>query len=52
MNFVVGAWAPKRRLQLLALILFCGASSGFYLINDIADVESDRRSILTFCQNE
>nr|WP_238361185.1 decaprenyl-phosphate phosphoribosyltransferase [Iningainema tapete] len=29
--------------SLLALILFCGASSGFYLINDIADVESDRQ---------
>jgi decaprenyl-phosphate phosphoribosyltransferase len=27
----------------LALILFCAASSGFYLINDIADVESDRQ---------
>ncbi|AFZ26417.1 4-hydroxybenzoate polyprenyltransferase-like prenyltransferase [Cylindrospermum stagnale PCC 7417] len=29
--------------SLLAFILFCGASSGFYLINDIADVESDRQ---------
>jgi 4-hydroxybenzoate polyprenyltransferase len=29
--------------SLLAFILFCCASSGFYLINDIADVESDRR---------
>lgn len=29
--------------SLLALILFCCASSSFYLINDIADVESDRR---------
>ncbi len=27
----------------LALILFCCASSGFYLLNDIADVRSDRR---------
>ena len=29
--------------SLLAFILFCCASSGFYLINDLADVESDRR---------
>ncbi|WP_088242469.1 decaprenyl-phosphate phosphoribosyltransferase [Calothrix rhizosoleniae] len=29
--------------SLLAFILFCGASSSFYLINDIADVESDRQ---------
>ncbi|MEH2292606.1 decaprenyl-phosphate phosphoribosyltransferase [Nostoc sp.] len=29
--------------SLLAFILFCCASSGFYLINDIADVESDRQ---------
>ncbi len=29
--------------SLLALILFCCASSSFYLINDIADVESDRQ---------
>ncbi|MEH2379066.1 MAG: UbiA family prenyltransferase [Nostoc sp.] len=29
--------------SLLAFILFCSASSGFYLINDIADVESDRQ---------
>jgi len=28
---------------LLAFILFCFASSSFYLINDIMDVESDRR---------
>lgn len=27
----------------LAFILFCCASSGFYLLNDIADVESDRQ---------
>lgn len=27
----------------LAFLLFCCASSSFYLINDIADVESDRR---------
>lgn len=27
----------------LAFILFCAASSGFYLINDIVDVESDRQ---------
>jgi 4-hydroxybenzoate polyprenyltransferase len=27
----------------LAFTLFCCASSGFYLINDIADVESDRQ---------
>lgn len=26
----------------LAFILFCGMSSGFYLLNDIVDVESDR----------
>ncbi len=29
--------------SLLALVLFCSASSSFYLFNDIADVESDRR---------
>ncbi|HAX79983.1 MAG TPA: decaprenyl-phosphate phosphoribosyltransferase [Cyanobacteria bacterium UBA11372] len=29
--------------SLLAFALFCAASSGFYLINDIADVEADRR---------
>jgi 4-hydroxybenzoate polyprenyltransferase len=29
--------------SLLACILFCCASSSFYLINDIADVESDRQ---------
>ncbi len=29
--------------SLLAFTLFCCASSGFYLINDIADVESDRQ---------
>jgi decaprenyl-phosphate phosphoribosyltransferase len=29
--------------SLLAFFLFCCASSGFYLINDIADIESDRR---------
>jgi 4-hydroxybenzoate polyprenyltransferase len=29
--------------SLLAFTLFCCASSGFYLFNDIADVESDRR---------
>ena len=29
--------------SLLALILFCCASSSFYLINDIVDVESDRQ---------
>ncbi|MDZ8183964.1 MAG: decaprenyl-phosphate phosphoribosyltransferase [Nostoc sp. ChiSLP02] len=29
--------------SVLAFILFCCASSGFYLINDIADVESDRQ---------
>ena len=29
--------------SLLAFALFCAASSSFYLINDIADVESDRR---------
>ena len=28
---------------LLGFVLFCCASSGFYLINDIADVESDRQ---------
>jgi decaprenyl-phosphate phosphoribosyltransferase len=28
---------------LLAFVLFCCASSSFYLINDIADVEADRR---------
>jgi 4-hydroxybenzoate polyprenyltransferase len=30
-------------VSLLAFTLFCCASSGFYLINDIADVESDRQ---------
>lgn len=29
--------------SVLAFMLFCCASSGFYLINDIADVESDRQ---------
>lgn len=29
--------------SLLAFALFCCASSGFYLLNDIADVESDRQ---------
>lgn len=29
--------------SVLAFVLFCCASSGFYLLNDIADVESDRR---------
>ncbi|MCP6763058.1 MAG: decaprenyl-phosphate phosphoribosyltransferase [Fischerella sp. CENA71] len=29
--------------SLLAFVLFCCASSGFYLINDIADVKSDRQ---------
>lgn len=29
--------------SLLAFILFCAASSCFYLLNDLADVESDRR---------
>jgi decaprenyl-phosphate phosphoribosyltransferase len=29
--------------SLLAFVLFCFASSSFYLINDILDVESDRR---------
>ena len=28
--------------SLLALVLFCSASSSFYLLNDIADVEADR----------
>jgi 4-hydroxybenzoate polyprenyltransferase len=29
--------------SLLALALFCGVSSSFYLLNDIVDVEADRR---------
>ena len=29
--------------SLLAFALFCGASSSFYLINDIVDVEADRQ---------
>jgi decaprenyl-phosphate phosphoribosyltransferase len=29
--------------SLLAFVLFCCASSGFYLLNDIADVKSDRQ---------
>ena len=32
--------------SLLAFILFCAASSSFYLLNDIADVESDRRHLV------
>ncbi|MFH7027720.1 MAG: decaprenyl-phosphate phosphoribosyltransferase [Heteroscytonema crispum UTEX LB 1556] len=50
-NFVVFAaplFAFSINLQtllgsLLALVLFCCASSSFYLFNDIADVESDRQ---------
>ncbi|OUL26718.1 decaprenyl-phosphate phosphoribosyltransferase [Nostoc sp. 106C] len=34
---------PSLLGSLLAFTLFCCASSGFYLINDIADVESDRQ---------
>lgn len=34
---------PSVTGSLLAFALFCCASSSFYLINDIADVESDRR---------
>lgn len=34
---------PTLWASLLALILFCCASSSFYLLNDIADVESDRK---------
>lgn len=34
---------PSLLGALLALTLFCCASSGFYLINDIIDVESDRQ---------
>lgn len=34
---------PSLLGSILAFILFCCASSGFYLINDIADVESDRQ---------
>lgn len=33
----------------LAFVLFCAASSAFYLLNDIADVEADRRHPLK-CQ--
>jgi decaprenyl-phosphate phosphoribosyltransferase len=29
--------------SLLAFVLFCCASSSFYLINDVADIEADRR---------
>lgn len=29
--------------SLLAFVVFCSASSSFYLLNDIADVESDRK---------
>ncbi|HEY9853712.1 MAG TPA: decaprenyl-phosphate phosphoribosyltransferase [Leptolyngbyaceae cyanobacterium] len=29
--------------SLLAFVLFCSASSSFYLLNDIADIESDRK---------
>jgi decaprenyl-phosphate phosphoribosyltransferase len=50
-NFIVFAaplFAFSINLQtflgsLLALVLFCCASSGFYLLNDIVDVESDRQ---------
>jgi decaprenyl-phosphate phosphoribosyltransferase len=34
---------PSLAASLTAFLLFCCASSSFYLINDIADVESDRR---------
>lgn len=34
---------PTVCASLLALVLFCCASSSFYLFNDIADVESDRK---------
>jgi 4-hydroxybenzoate polyprenyltransferase len=34
---------PTVGASLLALVLFCCASSSFYLFNDIADVESDRK---------
>lgn len=34
---------PTVSASLLALVLFCCASSSFYLFNDIADVESDRK---------
>ena len=35
-------WSPFFG-SLLAFVLFCAASSCFYLLNDLADVESDRR---------
>lgn len=34
---------PSLLGALLAFVLFCSTSSSFYLINDIADVESDRQ---------
>ena len=34
---------PTIWASLLALVLFCCASSSFYLFNDIVDVESDRK---------
>ena len=34
---------PSFLSSLLAFVLFCCASSSFYLLNDVADVESDRR---------
>ena len=34
---------PSLAGSFLAFVLFCCASSSFYLINDIADVESDRK---------
>lgn len=34
---------PTLCASLLALVLFCCASSSFYLFNDIVDVESDRK---------
>lgn len=35
--------APSLLGSLLAFGLFCAASSGFYLLNDVLDVEADRR---------
>jgi decaprenyl-phosphate phosphoribosyltransferase len=41
--FAFSITVPSLLSSLTAFILFCCASSSFYLINDIADVDSDRR---------